>query len=1123
MASQKGNSLEANNKPVFPLRRYIYFGSHRDYYAYGNTPAEDFLESCSERKPSILSLGCGDIRSCFYTLWKHFGVPDSPNRYDGIHFTLNDCSAAVLARNVVFLHLTVHLPKDGTSQRSWLSGMWAVWYCHELGQDHMKMLSDSLKDLVRFSGSLEKWNCKENPLKDFVHFASSGCLSSIAQVWKMWANEDVEVNSVKLMQESRKQHLSKHINDMALYCSRYSEINTHVYGKETDRRRLGFQASEVKSYFISGNCFAEIVLDLSPPAHTKVNLTLYERGDGIYTMHYGAMPYSGYHQSIEFSSKVFGTARKKPCDVEVPSLHFKDKPFLANSVQQFVMWVQSASRVFENMPDSVNFVFSNQDALAFCYEMKSSNENLGNSVDPGLVFDSIYTSNLLDHTGLPNLVLPCIPLLKPNGFLYTSSLDCKNCTCFSTMEEFLKLCFGFDCSLLPVILGIRCINHEGKNCSSSVTVQPFPPDVSNEQTNLPHFRRLVWEKLPNIQPLHISQLPQIESDNITDALVNLIGSCAFSFLNHGVGHSTAVVSPNSIETALLMLQYFAARLSKNIVLDPTFWKPLCTELKHVVGPFILTLQTQLLLHNIHAHLVITEDDCPLCNQEELEDKIGLYSVKFSVEHIPSYQKRPLFYALVYKHPSYKNARNLLRESLTGEGVHIFDSFDGTVTNDTLELKFFAPLQLASPEYKLTMVFGLPKSYELTTVLNMSMTDAHLLPDKYNFHKPSLPPADCVSQKNDEFGSVISHLCDGYKAETVLSLSSATQAELTTSQLRNEKVSSFEVKFLCGSLCFLLHHNYPIDHDKVIFEHSEERNTLRVTCQRKEYGFDDEKVHFIVNPDHQLAIPSMKQRSMISIIKSQSTMQFMQDEFAQFRTTPFDDLPPLMRVKVTILRLFEQSSSCHYFQIKNIEKSSLVLIVVTTTLFDYQFKTPAIDLTFNVTEACDTVTKSWGRLIRSAGGKQSIFKFNDAQFMLLKRTLAYFADRTNGKPKPGSDFSQFFASASFSRAVVYFLLNDPDKYTGNSNYDFPYTVGGAYCGWPLCCKFSFTMKKCKRCKVMHYCSKECQINHWKEHRLSCNESPRMPSSASAGPPSSMGLFSTKTVLKEQSESSANKHI
>lgn len=77
------------------------------YYPYGNTPAEDFLETnINNPMPSVLVLGCGDLRSCLYTLWKNFdsSILEAPKRFKGVHFSLNDHSAAVLARNVIFLY-----------------------------------------------------------------------------------------------------------------------------------------------------------------------------------------------------------------------------------------------------------------------------------------------------------------------------------------------------------------------------------------------------------------------------------------------------------------------------------------------------------------------------------------------------------------------------------------------------------------------------------------------------------------------------------------------------------------------------------------------------------------------------------------------------------------------------------------------------------------------------------------------------------------------------------------------------------------------------------------------------------------------------------------------------------
>ncbi len=99
-------------KFVFPLSRYRLGARYAFYYAFGNTPAQDFL-ACSKgvNEPAVLVLGCGDTRSCFYTLWKNFNNSSAPSRFEGVRFVLNDISAAVLARNVLFLHLCPKMKK----------------------------------------------------------------------------------------------------------------------------------------------------------------------------------------------------------------------------------------------------------------------------------------------------------------------------------------------------------------------------------------------------------------------------------------------------------------------------------------------------------------------------------------------------------------------------------------------------------------------------------------------------------------------------------------------------------------------------------------------------------------------------------------------------------------------------------------------------------------------------------------------------------------------------------------------------------------------------------------------------------------------------------------------------
>ena len=1049
--------------PRFPIERYDYLTtSSKHYYAYGNTLPEDFLESCTDREPSVLSLGCGDMRSCFYTLWKHFDttISSAPCRYDNVSFTLNDISAAVLARNVIFVYLAVNLPNEIKLRVNWLCGMWAIWYCHELGHYHVKMLSDSLKYLIKFSSSLNSWDSDGNIMKPFILFGSASCLSRVSEVWKMWFDEGVNVHSVKSMKESRMRLGQKN----QFYSNMISRTITHVYGKAKNQSFLDIRASEVLSYSQSGNSFVESFFDLDLPSQTKVNLTLYE-SDGIYTLHSSLVPFKAYQQTINLTPEILANTSLNDSDIVVPSKHFRGKPFLANSFQQFILWVQSVSRVLNNKSSVVKILLNNQDALSFCHEWNSDNSELSHK------FDVIYTSNLMDHIGLPNLVLSCVPLLKDKAFLFTTSMMAK--TCAHTLEELLKMCFGFDCSLLPVLFGVRCINHEGKGCSSPVMTRPLPPDIIHSEPGSPHVRKLQWKKLCGIQPLSISQLPTIQSDNITDALVNLIGSCVFSYLNPG----RRINIFNTIETAILMLNYFIDHLDSSDMPACAFWDVLSSELKSVAHPFLLSLQTHLLLHGIHIHLAISEEDCPLCNRVPVQDVIGLFSITLSIELLRSKDMSPLFLVLFYEDCLPSNSQQLLNESLSGKSVHLFDLFDGISTNKTLELNFFVPLQLLHRNYKLAVVSLWPDVAETYKMEEILILSKGLSTKSYRLFQPYLKQFVAPIQQNEDFGTVVSHTCNGYETETVLSLS-----KCAGDNIRNKRVSPYQIQLLNDSFSFLLNYNYPTGDEKMEITDSTEETSIRIVSKRIEHSFTEECLHYIVSPDHQLSIPPIK-----NVIKRQAKMQFTKEESAQKYNTPEQDLPPLIRVKLVIQKLFEWSSSCRYIQITNPNQSEFILIAVNNLLFDYQLHTPALDLAFCITEKNATAME-WDKMLCSMNYEQDVL--NDAQLALLKSTLAYFASRTNGSLQTCTSSTVYAEISSrkidhFSRAVLYYLLCDPDKKKIPTD-PLPVLppVAGSNC--ENCKKFSFTFKKCTRCMNVSYCSQDCKKNNWEVHSQNCRQ-------------------------------------
>ena len=1076
--------------PAFPMARFCYFGHFRAYYPFGNIPAEDFLENCADTsQPSILVLGCGDLRSCFYTLWKNFdsSVSTAPKKFSSVSFTLNDYSAAIHARNLVFLYLCLQLPENSTEKSKWLCAMWAIWYCHELYPSHLDILDASLKTLLTFSGSTERWSRKDNPLHQLVQFTSPSCLREVADVWRMWLNKTVRNVSVRDMHETRNQLLSSQIRDISEYCCNLSRSYTFIHGDEDgiSARKAAVRAPEVRSYLKIGSCYAEHVVDLNLPRihETTVNLTMYERQDGCYTCHYGLMPFQCYCHTIEFSPQLM---RSKgitlPYDVIVPSASFESKPFLANCFQQFAMWTQSSSKILKDKDIAILFNCACQDALSFCQHlMKENCKQIPKFV---VKYDIITTSNLMDHFSPSNLVLACIPLLNVDGLLTTTSLCCKSCT--NTGEEFLNLCFGLDSQLFPVVLGVRCISHEGSDYPNSVKINPSPPDLSHIFKGLPHVRTFAWVNVPNAQQLIFSQLPCIEDSNITEALINLVGSYAYALLNYGPGQSMGILSRNCIETACCMLQQFKSLCGESTS-DHIFWEPMCTALKHAVGPFLHCLQTQVLLHGIHAHLTISEEDCPVCQQKALDGTLGLFCAKVT---LGSNIATPFFVAFVHRHSSVDSVFLLNEVRDGGRDVHVFDCFDATKSDSTLLLKFFAPLILLHQEYWVTvaMVHRTNMLNNIRTVFSSALKNILMPWIKYDFEWYCHPNS---TWGNGLFGTVSSHVSDGRQSETEISLSEATLKALSTSKLCTDRVSSRAVTLYCNSLKFQLTLSFPVNYDTLNIKVSRSKRSLTVSCQRQCYSLEEERPCFIVSPDHQLSIIpiTLNMRMMLS----HSSMQLTREESHLLETVhPTQLSSTQLKVKLFLQVFFECAMSSSFFSIGFPEDC---LVVVNEILFDYQHKTPVIDLAFcfvNDFNQSD-LAKKWGKVSRSS--KVRCLPLEEAEVKFLKIVLAYFSRRTNGTLLSAGSSSKYSVlqkndlDSSFTRCVVYFLLCGPDvklyaagDFLGMTTANFLPKTGGVSCA--SCDKHIFAAKKCGRCTQVSYCSKKCQVRHWKSHKRQC---------------------------------------
>ncbi len=382
-----------------------------------------------------------------------------------------------------------------------------------------------------------------------------------------------------------------------------------------------------------------------------------------------------------------------------------------------------------------------------------------------------------------------------------------------------------------------------------------------------------------------------------------------------------------------------------------------------------------------------------------------------------------------------------------------------------------------------------------TVFSPTLKDIQTQWEKYIFGQAEWSSQPDTTQTNSSFGTVTSHIIShGSLSETEISLSKATIEALSTAKLGIDRVSSCEVKLYCDSINFILSFSFPINYNTIKMKRSKSKGSLTVSCQRQPYSLEEERPCFTVSPDHCLSI--VPATFDLQRIHSQSLMQLTNEEsqlVASRATQPFS---AQIQVKTFLKILFENAMSCSFFTIP-LGKNAHCLIVINQMLFDYQARTPALDLAFcfvNDSNRSDIV-KKWKRVADSS--KIRSLPLEEAGLKYLHLVLAYFSRRTNGTLFSAGSTSKFVVlqkldlGHAFTRCVLYLLLCDPDvklyasgdPSSGHISIDsHSPRIGGVCCAF--CKKRSFTSKKCSKCKQVSYCSKTCQTRHWKAHKRTC---------------------------------------
>ena len=1104
---------------VFPLSRYFHFEHFRHYYPFGNAPAEDLLQSVAVsecRRPTILSLGCGDMRSCMYTIWKNFGFEGgNSNGFNGVDFVLNDYNASVLARNILFLHLCMRMPDDEVSRKEWIASMWSLWYNHELQPQHATMLSDALAQLVQWSHTWQEWS--ECPLGRVVRFSSPAIFVTVKKLWNKW-NSPMEQSVDKLKLE-RNSFQYRHVK-------KYGENETKEEGLKTigrtefnlfllrsirlfhSSKMIGIMEKEYLHYLMEGTVWVESILGIpSSTLKTVVNPTLIERQDGMYTLHYTLAPYSGFIHSFQYTHaeicRTLGRGSGLLQFLPVDDNHFKGAPLLANSVQQFAMWSIATAHMMRRSSrtdERVLFVFDLDDAMNLCHFLYHQPEKYSKLLGRVAKFDAIYTSNLFDHLSPPALVLSSLPLLKPSGTLFTVTFRHKAIA--STSREYLEAMFGFSPELFPALLGIHCLGEDGEY-SPAVNNEPSPDYAFTDR------KTFIWRNIKS-QSLAIDTIE--ESPHATMSLLKI---CIISSLQ-------PLTAVGSVESFLVVLHQFLKQLPSSFASTHHCLNSLSSAIQNeaVLKPYLLQIQTQSLLHGVHMHITLTEDNCPLCRGQPLETYLQQFTVSFDITTK----------ARVYDVPSF----SINLASPFGDCA-VITSIACRSVGPTLALDFYLPKQCLS-QYTWFRVH-----INYATVIEGSMNELESSSNEYIFLKQP-----CATEKPSNecpLGNIVKHIGDESTFETVVSINEACQMALQTSKL-DAKCNEFnQLTLVCGALSGTIVYPYAINESKTHIKISRKRNIIFVTVKHEGHLFYKETPTFYVDPSNKLAVPRFQCR-----VEAMNT-------YCNLQLPLISPDHPLFNAKQSFIELFKHAlCGDKYFALSFPSKRIVgtpdvhALVYVHDVRFSTAFSSPVLDVSY-----CFLDTKpmhllpDFSIMQNSLGSTRSIM-VNDAEYKLLKEIFNYFSTVTCCAfsterhtvtlpvesdrlwkyfdhaiifplyPNPANPKAQKFQPISRSmQHPMASRIPKPGTVTASQEH-LTQTELRKMSKCSFCSQFSAVLKKCAHCHKVEYCGRECQLKHWPMHKSACKASDTNPENST---PTQNGSPQTQGKLSNASEEKLHK--
>ena len=409
-----------------PSRRVL-FHKGQFWYAFGNTGAWNLLEESPVKHPSVLLLGCSDVRNVLETCAGVFGssasttkksIPRSLRRR--LSFTCNDLNPSIVARVAVLLNVCSKINATSRDDQRFL---WSIWYDVALSNVHAERLQAAVHEV------LEEDRRGGN---GWTRLSSRGSGAVVRGVLRSWLAPLSELPSVSNVQHARRAHMLEHFRVKELYAPglTWARLKNLEPGSACAFNFQNEKAKHVvdleyKEYMETGT----MGQPLCGGSHFVANPTVPHHQTKAWLVHCAADPFLGFHGKVKEANVLNSDSMLGACQ------------------QQLGQWSASIQRALQQGYGGGLSVFLHSgDALEHCLSQAAAKQ-----------FDLIDTSNLADHIGLMNILVCAGPCLKPqpSSKLVASTLVWSND--YNTVTEYIEKSVGMDIRLMPTILGLRLL------------------------------------------------------------------------------------------------------------------------------------------------------------------------------------------------------------------------------------------------------------------------------------------------------------------------------------------------------------------------------------------------------------------------------------------------------------------------------------------------------------------------------------------------------------------------------------------------------------------------------------------------------------------------------------------